>query len=93
MHRQHICPECFTRTHTEMLAHPDIINVRPGTLDDPSMARPIAQVWTRLAHPWAIAPDVKRYDENPDDVAALSQAWRAMITNPADGRRDEFAER
>lgn len=31
LHRQHICPACLTRTHTEMLAYPEIINVRPGT--------------------------------------------------------------
>lgn len=51
LHRQHVCAHGFTRTHTEMLAHPDVINVRPGTLDDPSVAKPIAQIWTSLAHP------------------------------------------
>jgi hypothetical protein len=79
LHRQHICPECFTRTHTEMLAHPDLINVRPGTLDDPAIARPIAQLWTSLAHRWAIAPDVSCFEENPTDVPALVAAWRAGV--------------
>jgi len=79
LHRQHICPHCFTRTHTEMLAHPDIINVRPGTLDDPTIAHPIAQIWTSLAHPWAIAPDVRCYEEDPTDVEALVAAWRERL--------------
>jgi hypothetical protein len=79
LHRQHICPECLTRTHTEMLAHPDIINVRPGTLDDPSVARPIAQIWTSLAQPWAIAPDIQAFKENPEDVEGLAAAWRSMV--------------
>ena len=61
-----------------MLAYPEIINVRPGTLDDPSIARPIAQCWTRLAQPWAIAPDIRAFDENPEDVEGLSVAWRSM---------------
>jgi hypothetical protein len=42
MHRQHVCPSCLTRTHTELLAHPEVINVRPGTLDTPAAVAPIA---------------------------------------------------
>lgn len=79
LHRQHICPDGFTRTHTEMLAHPDIINVRPGTLDDPSIATPVAQVWTSLAHPWAIAPGVRCFEENPTDVEGLVTEWRGRF--------------
>jgi len=78
LHRQHICPHCFTRTYTEMLAYPDIINVRPGTLDDPSVARPVAQIWTRLAQPWAVAEGVRCFEENPEDVEGLAAAWRAV---------------
>ena len=77
LHRQHVCPECLTRTHTEMMAYPDIINVRPGTLDDAAAVKPIAQIWTSLAQPWAIAPGVRAYEENPTDVEALAKAWRA----------------
>ena len=77
LHRQHFCPQCLARTHTEMLAYPDIINVRAGTLDDPGAAPPIAQIWTSLAQPWGLAPDLLAFDENPDDVAALGAAWRA----------------
>lgn len=76
LHRQHICPHCFTRTHTEMLAYPDVINVRPGTLDDAAAVKPIAQIWTSLAQPWALAPGVQAFEENPDDVPALARAWR-----------------
>ena len=81
LHRQHICPECFTRTHTEMLAHSDIINVRPGTLDDPGAVRPIAQIWTSLAQPWAVAPDIPSFDGNPDDVTALAVLWRTQFAD------------
>ena len=77
LHRQHVCPDCLTRTHTEMLASPDIINVRPGTLDEPFSVRPIAQLWTRLAHPWAIAVGIQAFEEDPSDVPALAKAWRA----------------
>jgi hypothetical protein len=79
LHRQHFCPDCLVRTHTEMLAYPDIINVRVGTLDQPAVARPIAQIWTSLAQPWAIAPEVQAFDENPGDVEPLAAAWRARF--------------
>lgn len=77
LHRQHVCANCFTRTHTEMLAHPDVINVRPGTLDDASVAKPIAQIWTSLAQPWAIAPGVREFPENSEDMEGLARAWKA----------------
>jgi hypothetical protein len=78
MHRQHICPDCLTRTHTEMLAYPDIVNVRPGTLDRPDVVAPVAQAWVSLAQPWAIAPNVRCFDENPIDVPSLISQWRAQ---------------
>jgi len=79
LHRQHICPDCFARTHTEMLAYPDIINVRPGTLDDPSFAKPIAQCWTSLAQPWALIEGLRAFEENPTDVEGLAAEWRAGL--------------
>jgi len=79
LHRQHICPHCFTRTHTEMLAYPDIINVRPGTLDDASIATPAAHIWTRLAQPWAIADGIRCFDEDPTDVEGLAAEWRHTL--------------
>ncbi|WP_371261239.1 GFA family protein [Bradyrhizobium sp. th.b2] len=76
MHRQHVCPSCLTRTHTELLAHPEVINVRPGTLDTPAVVAPIAQIWTSLALPWALLPNIPNYEENPPDVPALMGLWR-----------------
>jgi hypothetical protein len=77
MHRQHVCPSCLTRTHAEMLAHPEVINVRPGTLDTPAAVAPVAQIWTSLALPWALLPNIPHYEENPPDVPALMGLWRA----------------
>jgi hypothetical protein len=77
-HRQHVCPECLTRTHTEMLAYPEVMNVRPGTLDHPEAVSPIAQAWTSLAQSWALLPDVRCFEENPLDVEGLVGEWRAL---------------
>ena len=78
LHRQHICPHCLTRTHTEMLAYPQIVNVRPGTLDEPAAVTPVAQIWVSLAQPWAISPGIPCFDENPTDVPELFSQWRAL---------------
>jgi len=78
MHRQHVCPHCLTRTHTEMLAYPDIINVRPGTLDRPDAVTPIAQAWVSLAQPWAVVPDLRCFEQNPADVPGLIREWQAQ---------------
>jgi hypothetical protein len=78
MHRQHVCPQCLVRTHTEMLAHPDFMNVRPGTLDHPEEVTPIAQAWVSLAQPWAVAPDIRCFEENPIDVPKLMSEWQSQ---------------
>ena len=77
MHRQRACPECLTRTHTEMLAYPEVLNVRPGTLDAPDAVAPIAQCWTSAALPWALLPNLESFDGNPPDVPGLIAKWRA----------------
>lgn len=71
MLRQHACPSCLIRTHSELLAHPEVIDVRPGTRDTPAVVAPIAQIWTSLALPWALLPNIPHYEENPPDVPAL----------------------
>lgn len=76
IHRQNVCSKCFTRTHTEMMAYPNVINVRPGTLDRAKDVTPIAQVWTSAARPWALAPDIPRFEENPTDVLQLFNDWQ-----------------
>ena len=80
LHRQHVCQHCLTRTHTEMLAYPEIMNVRPGTLDHPDAVKPIAQAWVSLAQPWAVAPGVRCFEENPIDVPKLISEWQARHT-------------
>ncbi|MEW5685806.1 MAG: GFA family protein [Pseudomonadota bacterium] len=84
LHRQHFCPDCLTRTHTEMLAHPDIINVRVGALDQPGVVQPIAQIWTSLAQPWAVVPGIQAFDENPGDIEPLADAWRSEFARRLD---------
>lgn len=72
-----ICPSCYSRIHTQregLLT----INLRAGTLDDTSWIRPVAQIWTSSAQPWALVPDnILSFEEQPTDFAELLAAWKA----------------
>jgi hypothetical protein len=51
------CPECFCRLWGEPAAFPQVMVIRPGTLDDTTWLHPIAHIWTRSAQPWVRIPD------------------------------------
>jgi len=77
----YICPSCYTRTHTHREGGPTT-NVRAGTLDDTSMIRPVAQIWTGSAQPWALVRDnILSYVEQPTDFTPLLAAWKAASMN------------
>lgn len=52
MHRR-FCPTCGTHLFSSAEARPHLIFVRAGTLDDPELARPTANIWTSSAPSWA----------------------------------------
>ena len=52
MHRR-FCPTCGTHLFSEAELRPHLLFVRAGTLDDPSVARPEATIWTSQAPKWA----------------------------------------
>src|SRR5208337_1097874 len=52
MHRR-FCAECGTPLFSEAEPRPHQIIVRAGALDDPSLAKPAAVIWTKSAPTWA----------------------------------------
>ena len=52
MHRR-FCPVCGTQVFSAAEERPNLIVVRAGTLDDPSIAAPQGTIWTASAPPWA----------------------------------------
>lgn len=52
MHRR-FCPNCGTHLFSEAESRPHLIFVRVGTLDDPEIAKPAANIWTASAPSWA----------------------------------------
>ena len=53
---RYVCPSCATWTHTVTSGSPEVVVVRPSTLDDRNWVRPVAQIFTRSAHGWALLP-------------------------------------
>src|SRR5262245_14160300 len=52
MHRR-FCPVCGVHLFSEAEERPNMLVVRAGTLDDTSVARPQANIWTKSAPAWA----------------------------------------
>ncbi len=72
------CARCGTKLWNEPLASPQMLVLKPGTLDDPSWAIPIGNIWTDSALPWAtIDPAQVNFPRQPPDRQPLYDAWSA----------------
>ena len=80
--RQHSCPVCATRVFHEPQSSPDIIVVRPGTLDDSSWAVPVGNIWVGSKAPWVeISSDVPSFPGQPPSREPLFAAWRQQFVD------------
>jgi hypothetical protein len=76
----HACPTCGTKLWNEPLASPDLLIVKPGTLDDSSWAAPAGDIWTSRRMPWVELEDgLPAYPGQPASRDALYAAWDAMV--------------
>lgn len=67
------CPECGNRIYHEDPALPDIIRLKPGTLDDTSILEPQALVWSCRRQPWLDHyADLPSFETQPDPAAAMA---------------------
>ena len=72
------CSVCGFKLWNAPLASPGILVLKPGTLDDPSWAVPIGNIWTSSALPWAaIDPALVNFSGQPADRQPLYDAWSA----------------
>lgn len=86
--RRLFCPTCHTNVWNEPLSAPDLLIGKPGTLDDPSWAQPIGNIWVASKLPWVeIDQALVNFDHQPPSRDMLYAAWsRAHSTGKADGR-------
>jgi hypothetical protein len=70
------CPNCGTRLFHDRSDNRATINVKAGTLDDPSWLRPVANIWTKSAQPWVvISAELLNYPGQPEDPQQLWEKW------------------
>ncbi len=80
--RQYTCRFCTGWTHTEADSSPGVVIVRPSTLDNHRWFRPVAQLFTRSAYPWALMPVQFSYETEFDDPTPLAEAFAAGGIRP-----------
>jgi hypothetical protein len=62
---RYFCADCGSPLYTVPPRHPDLIFIKAGGLDDPSVVKPDREAWTRSRVDWAtIAPDLASYETN-----------------------------
>jgi hypothetical protein len=60
---RYFCANCGSPLYTAPPRHPDLVFLKAGSLDDPSLVKPDREAWTRSRVGWAaIAPDVASYE-------------------------------
>ena len=61
------CPICGTPLFAGSEIHPEVIAIKAGTLDDPSIFQRQAHIWVGSAPDWhLIDPGLPRAESNPD---------------------------
>ena len=70
----HACGNCGTLIYVASTRFPTTFRLRPGTLDDASVATPQAHIWVKRKQPWLTLPaDVPQFDENCE----IDSVWPA----------------
>lgn len=70
------CATCGTKLWNEPLASSAMLVVKPGTLDDPSWAVPVGNIWTNSALPWVRIDETQvSFTGQPADRQPLFDAW------------------
>lgn len=74
------CAQCGTKIWNEPLASPQVLILKPGTLDDMSWAQPVGNIWTDRAQPWThIDPGVPNFPGQPANRQPLFDAFAAEV--------------
>jgi len=74
----YFCGDCGTRIYGDAPSKPEIVSLKPGTLDDTGWLRPIGNMWTNSAQPWVpVDPTALNYVRQPETQDDLNARWKA----------------
>ncbi|WP_242138150.1 GFA family protein [Sphingomonas sp. TREG-RG-20F-R18-01] len=79
---RYVCPACAGWTHTTTTGSPDTVVVRPSSLDDSRWVRPIAEIFTRSAHPWARLATAFSYETEFEDPSPIVESFKTSDIRP-----------
>lgn len=83
--RQYFCENCGSWVATRIDEKPDLVIVRPMQLDAHHWFRPIAQIFTRSALPFAQMSTALTWEtefESKEDIDAMKSAFKASNMTP-----------
>lgn len=69
--RCYFCPTCSNRIYHENPDKPEVVRLKPGTLDDTDIIQPDMHVWTSSKQAWVKLPDDMPCHETQPDMATL----------------------
>ncbi|MGB3405775.1 MAG: GFA family protein [Microcoleaceae cyanobacterium] len=73
------CPECGTRLYHLPLRNPSIVNIKPGTLDNKKLFKPVGNLWLKSAQPWVlISAELINFQQQPESFEPLYMAWQNL---------------
>lgn len=74
------CLICGIKVWNEPLASPQLLVLKPGTLDDSGWCVPVGNIWTASRAPWAaIDPALVNFAGQPPDRQPLYDAWSRAV--------------
>ncbi len=74
------CPICGSRVFHRHMDLPEMISIKPGTLDDTSWLRPVGHIWKKRAQPWIrFEKDCLQYEENPESYDEMIQSFSCAL--------------
>lgn len=72
------CGDCGSRVYNTSAARPGLVNLRPGSLDDPAGLAPVGDLWAERRQDWVdLLPDGLAYPTQPDNLDALVARYAA----------------
>ncbi|MBN8997753.1 MAG: GFA family protein [Rhizobiales bacterium] len=78
--RMMACASCGTRLWNEPLSSPEILVIKPGTLDEMGWAKPVGNIWTDSAPAFAqIDPALVNFPGQPASRQPLFDAWQRAV--------------
>lgn len=83
--RQYHCGRCATWLYTAKDNTPDTVILRPSSLHERNWVRPVAQIFTASARPWALLSTAFSLPGNVEAPERLIEAFAASDIRPASG--------